>query len=119
MKNPAPLGSKLWYLATVYTLHPHGLEAAYKDAQAYTATLLAAGLRCFSPIAYWHCIGNAAGIDPILHEYWMDADRPFMDRCDGIIVAQTSNWEMSKGIKYEIEHFRKFDKPIFYWYPHP
>lgn len=36
-----------------------------------------------------------------------------LDRCDVLIIAQMPSWEISEGIRIEIEHFTEAGKPIY------
>lgn len=104
----------LWYLATVYTVHPQGHEQAFKDAALAAAHLMQHNIRVFCPIAHTHPISYEGGLGNQDHAFWMAVDRPLMERCQGLIVVKMENWENSKGIAEEIETFRAAGKPILY-----
>lgn len=46
-----------------------------------------------------------------IHDFWMEFDKLFMNRCDGLIL--TGDWMNSKGCLLEKEYFQKQNKPIF------
>ena len=48
--------------------------------------LLDAGIPVFSPIAHFHAIRCVIGEHP--HDFWMAADKPFMDAAHGLIVLE-------------------------------
>jgi hypothetical protein len=103
----------LAYLATPYSLHPHGTVAAWQAACRLAGQLIRAGTNVYSPIAYLHAVGRYSGIDPLDHEFWMRIDRAMMDRCDVLLVAHMAGWESSKGMAIEIADFERAGKPIF------
>jgi len=103
-----------YYLATVYTAHPEGLDQAHKDACAAAGQLMAAGVPIYCPIAHSHCVAMWGDLDPIDHELWMNADRPMMEAAGGLIVVKMPNWEISQGIAEERRHFTAAEKPIVF-----
>lgn len=106
-----------WYLATVYSRHPDGIDAAFADACRITAGFIRAGVRVYSPIAHTHPIAVHGGLDPLDHSIWLPADQPFMDHACGLIVCRMPGWEDSKGIAHEIAAFRAAGKPVVYFDP--
>lgn len=108
------------YLATVYSKHPNGLEAAFRMACEARARLVKAGVRVFAPIVHSHPVALAGGIDPYDHLIWLPDDAPFMQAASELIVYTSEGWEQSYGIAEEIKAFREASKPISFWDPiHP
>lgn len=105
------------YLATGYTKHPNGIEAAFHDACVWAADFINAGIPVFCPIAHCHPIALYGVLDPLDHRMWLPMDQPFMDAATGLIVVKSERWRESVGIAYEIEQFRKQGKPVLYWVP--
>lgn len=109
---------KFWYLATPYTNYPRGQDAAYIEACRNHAKLLAAGVPTFCPIAHTHTashyVPNSMRTD---HQFWMDADRPFMAAAVGLIVVTMDGWTASRGVAEEIASFQAMHKPIFHMEP--
>jgi hypothetical protein len=104
-----------WYLATSYTKHPGGLEAAYEMAVAATAVLMDAGIRVFSPIVHSHPVSKIIrGTDV---GFWLKADAPMMDAAHGMIILRDGNWGDSNGIAKERNRFTEACKPIVYMDP--
>jgi hypothetical protein len=101
----------LWYLATPYTAAPGGKATAYFHAAHALRELLRREVRVFSPIAHTHYAGTDLRQD---HEFWMAADRPFMDRCDGLLVLRQPGWKESRGVTEEIQTFAKAGKPVLF-----
>ena len=107
-----------WYLATPYSKFPHGIEAAFHLACQQTALLMRAKVPVFCPIAHTHPVAMHGDIDPLAsYDFWLPADRPFMQTAVGIIVCKLESWETSTGIAHEIEEFKKAGKPIVYMEP--
>lgn len=109
--------SGYWYVATPYSKYKGGLEAAYLAAHDVSADLHNAGVRNYTPIVYTHTLAHELGIDPRDHEFWMDADYPFMERAHGLIVAGMDGWDESDGVAYEIDMFTDAGKPIVFLDP--
>ena len=114
------LSEGLWYLATVYTSHPEGLEVAYRQANEAAARVIRVfGARVFCPIAHSHSLCRVYGTKHGLHgetdsEFWKWFDEPFLARVDGLIVVMMPNWRISLGVTHEIEETAAAGKPILY-----
>ena len=112
-----------YYLASPYTRYPHGQVAAWKLACKENARLIKAGVRAYSPIAHTFAVEiNSDGIfDGSLDEqawrYWMDFDHTMMEPAIGIIFLKAEGWEISKGMKEELETFKAAGKPVIYMTP--
>ena len=106
----------LWYLGSVYSKCPWGLDVADKQAKMLGARLFAIGItNFFCPIAHCHDMAVLSDIDKTSHELWMAIDQRFIDRCDGMIVPLMENWEKSSGLTYEGLAYAKQNKPDLYW----
>lgn len=108
---------ELWYLASPYTKFPFGIQYAADQVAKIAAKLIADGENVYSPIVHSHFIAHCSGIDPLDHDFWMRVDKAFMQKCDGLIVVMMASWTKSKGMRVEIEAFRKAGKPIRYFDP--
>jgi hypothetical protein len=115
-QNPPPPAAAardfLWYLATPYTAAPDGKPVAWRFAADALCELLRREVRVFSPIAHTHIAGALLRQD---HEFWMAADRPFMARCDGLLVLRQPGWKESRGVTEEIQTFAKAGKPVLFF----
>ena len=105
------------YLATAYSKAPNGIEIAFRDACRWAAKFIDTGVPVFSPIAHSHMIAIYGNLDPLDHRIWLPVDRPMMEAATGLIVVTSDGWQTSIGIAYEIEQFRKMNKPVLYWIP--
>src|SRR3990167_3848405 len=103
-----------WYLATPYSKYPGGLEVAYSEACKAAAFLIRRSIRVFSPIAHTHPIARFGDLDPLDHNIWLPADKPFMDNACGFIVCKMSGWVQSYGIGEEVKFFGYARKPLMF-----
>ncbi len=104
----------LYYLATVYSKSPRGIEAAFEDAARLAGRLLKIGIVVYSPIAHTHPIAMFSGIDPLDHSIWLDFDARMMRAADACLVATMTGWRESYGVNHEIEFFKAAGKPVLY-----
>ena len=102
------------YLASPYSLHRGGRDAACAEAAKIAGELISEGIRVFSPIAHSHTICEHSDLDPLDHELWMDQDESFMEDCDALVIVQFSGWDSSYGIEMEKQHFRDANKPVHF-----
>ena len=108
---------KLVYVATPFSKYSDGLAAAYEDACQVVGDLLRYNINAFSPIVHSYGISEHANIDPLDHKFWMRVDKPYMEKCDALIVMQLDGWDESVGIGMEIKAFREAGKPIHFIKP--
>lgn len=103
-----------WFLATVYSRHPYGPEAAFKHAVGVSYRLLQEGVSVYSPIVHSHPIAMHNGDLPTDAEFWWRYNLPFMEAAHGLIVMAITGWQESVGIAIEIEWFENAGKPVEY-----
>jgi len=106
-----------WYLASVYSKHPLGLDEAHAEACYATTLLMRAGIPVFSPIAHTHPIEKIGGLVGMSHDFWMAVDKPMVDAARGVIVLMQPGWSTSKGVCMEIAWAKKDHKPVIYMTP--
>jgi hypothetical protein len=107
----------LLYLASPYSKYPAGIEQAFIDVSKLTGRLLKHGVTVYSPIAHMHPVAVHGQVDPYDHKIWLPLDEVMMGKCEAMLVAMMPTWEISKGIKHEIDFFLQADKPVFYLNP--
>jgi nucleoside 2-deoxyribosyltransferase len=100
----------MWYLATPYAAFPPGPEKAHRLAVDVLAALMRRGFCVFSPIAHNHAAGRDMGRD---HDYWMSVDRPFMERCNGMLWLSAPGAASSRGMAYERAYFEAQGRPVY------
>jgi hypothetical protein len=104
------------YLASPYS---HAdlkvMEERYTRVCKYAAELMAQGHRVFSPIAHSHPIAefmpDALRTD---FEFWMKQDLPILRYANELAVLMLAGWQMSRGIRREIEYAAAVGVPIRY-----
>ncbi len=111
LEQAIPVIKGYWYLASVYSIWPHGKEDANIFAQKLAARLMLIGVPVFSPIAHTHGIEPWTG--PQEHAFWMAVDKPMVDAAYGVLVTEMTRWQYSKGIGIEIGWAREQKKPIW------
>lgn len=116
MMPPPP--KHYYYLASPYTKYHAGINQAFIDVCGIAGRLMKQGTRLFSPIAHSHAIaGVSEAIDPLDHEFWLDADEPMMDACSALLVAKLPGFDESDGVQKEIDRFLEMRKPVFFLDP--
>lgn len=111
--------SGYYYLASSYSKHPDGLQAAYQMALRATGALMRNAVPVFCPIVHTHPVAMETGINPLDHDVWLPLDAPLMDAALGIIVLRDGDWENSYGIQHELAAFRAAGKPVHWMDPTP
>lgn len=99
------------FLATPYTKHPSGLDAAFQEA-CFTASMLRHfEYRVFCPIEAGHKLAEQTGVDPLDWKFWIECYAPWIAKCDRLLVAKMDGWEESVGVQHERAEFRQLGKP--------
>lgn len=111
------MNTKFWYLATPYTKYPYGVEAAFQLAARNAGILARKGVPIFSPIAHTHPLAMAASLDPLNGDFWLKLDEPMMHAAYGLVMLMAESWELSNGMKVELEIFQKAKKPVIWMKP--
>lgn len=117
MKISDLTGYDLIYVGSPYTKYPAGIETAFADVCSLMGALLRQGLKAYSPIAHTHPIAVYGRINPLDHQFWLAYDAAMMAKSDAMIVAMMDGWEISYGIRHEIEAFQTANKPVFFLNP--
>jgi hypothetical protein len=104
------------YLATPYSKHPAGVDAAHAEACAIAARLFKMGMLVYSPIAHTHAIAKTGGLD-LGFEQWAAFDEAMIAASDGMVVAMMDGWQDSTGIAAEIVICKRLGKPVQYLDP--
>ena len=105
------------YLATPYTLHPHGLDAANRAACFTAEKLRRCGHIVYCPIEVCHSEAERTGVDKLDWEFWCAVTAPWVKRCDRLLIAMIDGWEQSVGIEHERREFRRLGKPELLIHP--
>jgi hypothetical protein len=98
---------RLVYVASPYSKYPLGIEEAFMTVSGLTASLIEKGVKAYSPIAHTHPIAIHGCLDPLNHDFWLPFDQTMIDLSDALVVCTMEGWQHSKGVRYEINEFRK------------
>jgi hypothetical protein len=102
------------YLASPYShSNPAVRHWRFKAVNEVAAVLMSSGHIVFSPISHSHPIALDHDL-PKGWEFWGRIDSVFVSLCSHVCVLMLPGWEISEGIKEEIELGRKHGKEILY-----
>ena len=109
----------LSYLASPYThADPQVRQDRYVAACKKAAELMLAGKVIFCPIAHSHPIAEqmpeGMAVDGV---FWKNQDAPYVEMCDELIVLMLPGWELSSGIKHEVERANERGLKVIYERP--
>ena len=106
---------KLVYLATPYSHADEEVkERRFKEASAMAAQLMEAGYLVFCPIAHSHPIEYYGMPDLKSGDWWLRQDFAILKHCDILMVYEMPGWNISYGVKKEIEFAKEHGIPIKY-----
>lgn len=109
--------SHYWFIATPYSKHPDGLDAAFLAACKARGLLLQHHIPCYSPIAHSHPVAMACGLDPRDLSIWLPAEKPIRAGACGVIMLREVSWDTSEGMKIEWDEFKEAGKPVVWMDP--
>lgn len=100
---------KLFYLAHPYTpIRGMTIEENINECIEIANDIINMGFCVFVPVLMTHPLDLAI---PRNHGFWMQYDKVFMEKCDGLIL--TGAWGQSRGCLMELEYFRNEKKEIY------
>jgi Domain of unknown function (DUF1937) len=106
---------KLVYLATPYSHADEEVkERRFKEASTMAAQLMEAGYLVFCPIAHSHPIEYYGMPDLKSGDWWLRQDFAILKHCDILMVYEMPGWNISYGVKKEIEFAKEHGIPIKY-----
>lgn len=104
----------LIYVATPYSKYAAGLNEAAIDACVVTGELMRHGFTCVSPIAHSHFVAEYAGLDKLDYGIWIPQNEPLLYASNCIAVAKLPGWDVSIGVKAEVNWADKNSRPVVY-----
>lgn len=107
----------LVYVASPYTLYPHGLDRAYTDVCEVCWWLTSAGVNHYSPIIYVHPMAAIWDVDRTNGTFWINFLKPMMAACDALVVVEMDGWADSAGVAIEEAIFESNGKPVYHLNP--
>lgn len=97
-----PRTDGFYYLASPYTHpDPNVREYRYNAVKGFAGALMQAGHFIYCPILNTHPIAVARAL-PVEFEWWEAFNRAFIERSEGVIVAEMDGWRTSRGVQHEI-----------------
>lgn len=112
MSPPVQVGFA--YLASPYThSDPLVREERYLRTMKVLADRLKRGEWTYSPIVHCHELAKTFRM-PVEHDFWLDYDRTMILAADRFLVLRLEDWELSRGIKSEIEYALQVGKRVEY-----
>lgn len=101
-----------FYMATPYSKHPRGKDAAYSEAMEYLAAFTKNLIVCYSPIVHCHEMAKKYNL-PTDHTFWTEYNARMMEAsCGGLFILMEGHNE-SEGMKQEREFYKIISKPSF------
>lgn len=111
------VGGGFVYLASPYSSHPEGLEAAFQLACQEAAMFVRAKVPVFSPVVHSHSVAVAGDIDPASHAIWLPMDVPMLRPATIMVVVDGPGRRESKGIAGELTAALALRMPV--WFKEP
>ena len=89
------------------------IEAArYQAHRKCCAELLLRGRCVYSPIVHGHNL--LPELNAWSHQQWLDHDFKVLRVCSSVIVLKLEGWDVSKGVKMELDYARELGLPVMY-----
>jgi hypothetical protein len=102
------------FVSSPYThADPEKMEENYRTVSFYSSKLCSEGVVAISPILYGHTAVKFHPM-PTDWDFWKNFCLTILDKCVEIHVLKMPGWELSKGMKEEMEFARKRNIKITY-----
>lgn len=85
----------------------------YRKVTKIAAHLMGRGFNVFSPITHSHAIATIGKLPALNHEFWLELDKWYVNRCAMMHVLMIDGWEKSKGVRREIRWALEQGKPVY------
>lgn len=114
---PMLIKPSIIYLACPYSHKDESIKLErFHRANVAAAFLIKLGHVVYSPISMTHPIDQILIEDGCFFDssYWVNFDETFMNICEAIVILKIDGWNLSSGVKREIEYFKnKGIDPLF------
>lgn len=108
------MSKKIIYLATPYSHENSEVrEIRAQQVTELASILIQSDIIVFSPITYGHELAKHGNL-PTDFKFWENFCITFLTKCDTMCVYKMSGWDISKGVKSEIEFCEKNNITIKY-----
>ena len=109
---------RMHYIATPYSHDdPEVRRYRHDVALAIVAECTRLGELAISPVVHSCAVADelaSKGVEVSDFDDWRDWCLCLLDRCDVLVVAKVDGWRESVGVAAEIEHAKRYGKPIVY-----
>lgn len=104
---------KLYYLASPYTHKDKKIQhKRMKEISKIAGLLIKKNIYGIYPISSSHTIAEEIDMGTSF-EHWAEIDYLYIEKSDGLIIANLDGWKKSVGVQAEIEHAKKINKPVY------
>jgi hypothetical protein len=104
------------YLAAPYNdVDPEVVEGRMKIVNKQLASLNMAGKMAFSPLMLHYCLKENEL--PSSYLFWRNYCRAFIEMCKEVHVLTLPGWNLSEGVRDEIEFATELGIPVIYIKP--
>ncbi len=108
-----------YYLAHPYTAETEKqTDFLVQEALDIYAEFVTNGIYMYHATFATHAIAKRKRL-PTHFQFWLSFNSAFIKPSAGVIVAEITDWEKSRGVKSEIEEARSLGKPVYGVYLHP
>jgi hypothetical protein len=95
---------KLIFISSPYSHGDKSIEKLrYELVSKYSAELVSNGIVAFSPITYGHTLVGFKNMRTDF-EFWKNFCLTFLSKCDELHVLKIEGWDLSIGLKMEVEY---------------
>jgi hypothetical protein len=106
---------KIIYLASPYSHADKTIqEENFRKISKVAADFTSKGFIVISPITYGHTLVTFKPEMPTTWEFWENFCLSILAKCDKMIVVKMEGWDLSRGVKGEIDYATKHNIPIDY-----
>jgi len=106
------------YLATPYSVG--GINTSdikqfnFEHVSKVAGKLMDMGYVVYSPVSQNHPISIYGNLKDRDLDFWLIQDLPFIEFCDVLCILMLPGWNISPGVKKEIEYATELGKDIYY-----
>ena len=102
---------KLIYIASPYTGTPDEMDHRFHLAVWYVSKLCNEGHVAYSPIVHFHPVAIHHDL-PRDIEYWKRHNTAMLRRSENLHVLKIEGWDISSGVKFEMDLAESLNLPI-------
>lgn len=104
---------KIYLMCPYSAPSPYVRECRVLLADKVAAALMQQGHIVYSPLSHSHRVAHHLE-NHLSHDFWLRQCRPFVEWADEARVIMAAGWNLSAGIKLELEWLADMGKPFKY-----